>query len=365
MFFKYLYEIKSIIPTSKWDRLDTLRSLLDEEEDNYLRPILGDSLMERLVSDYNEMSESAAIWFDNPDLDKEQVRIIRSCQRVAFYMMLANNSGLFSVSFNAGGGMNAMSADDYDQPSSDAVKRFERDAWKKAHRNIDSLLRLLEQDARKADSLYAELWKESDYFYRQANLLFTTASEMHEYLNIGDSRERFINLIPDIAYAQNVYIRPRIGEPLFNYIVSLKYNPPATVPDASPSGSTTVPDASPSGILTSFIDKVLSATALYVEASQKDLRRDDSLNRADMQIALACRIIKENPDYFISLIGNPPAADLTTVLRGIPIEGLTPTTVPEASPSGSLTPQPPTHAYDPHDPHNAVFAPFFPGLRRY
>ena len=356
MFFKYLSEIKSVIPTSKWDDLDGLVSLLEEEEDNHLRPLLGESLFQKLAEDYESMSDSE--YWQQETTDKDTARIIRACQKVAVYMMLANNSGLLTVSFNRGGGLNTMTAEDYDTPGTDTMKRFERDAWKKGHRNIDSLLRLLELDAQKTDSKYGSLWKQSRYFYRQANLLFTTAPELQQYLDIADSREKYISLVPDISYAQAVYIQPRIGQPLLDKLLAMKYEP--TVEYGS------------DPLFLSFADKVLSATALYVEASQKDLRRDDSLNRADMQIALACRIIKENPDYFIALIGNPPAADLTTVLRGIPIEGLTPTTVPEASPSGSLNPQPsplnpqpPTHAYDPRDPHNAVFAPFFPGLRKY
>ena len=379
MLFTHLTEIKSILPTSKWDKFGTLRGLLEEEEDNHLRPILGDTLFDKIVEDYDQLAANE-FWFDQ-STDKDRVRIIRTCQKVAFYMMLANNSGLFSVSFNAGGGFNSMSADDYSQPSTDAIKRFERDAWGKGRRNIDTLLRLLERDAQQTAPLYREQWRKSRYFYRQANLLFTTAVELQQYLDIKESREKYITLVPCISYAQSVYIIPRIGQPLFDWLIGLKYG---TASPSAPSGSTDpsapsdppLPPSPPSPTLLSFRDKVMSACALYVEHSEKDLRRDDSLSRADMQIALAIRIIKENAKMFVDLVGITDPKRLNTVQYGIPVD-LPPDvlrsdddsdpTVPEASPSGKHPhhPHPHHHTYDPHDPNNAVFAPFGTGLRRY
>lgn len=472
MFFRYISEIKSIIPTSKWDKLDILLGLLEEEEDNNLRPILGDPLFDRLASDYGELVRISEFWYGS-DGDKDKIRILRTCQKVALYMVLSRNSGLLSVSFNAGGGINAMNADGYDTPNNDLVKRFERDAWGKANRSIDTLLRLLERDAQQIEPLYRDLWMHSRYFYFQGNMLFTTATEFQRYLNIEESRARFISLIPEILYAQSVYIQPRIGQPLLDYLIAFKYNDrqsradlrvefvvtynngtseiidglepnlkletsnhfiltdskgliiaaPALVTNhdfplppnvakirinlydktdqslydteeirvieyddaegqrtAEPAFYT--PGEAEKKIVRSFADKVMSACALYVEAGNKDLRRDDSRARADMQIALACRIVQENAELFWKLIGRPEADRLGTVLYGIPMElpatllaGVPGVSAPPSHSSAGLTkgsaecsrkhhPHKPDPS-DPRDHRNAVFAPFGSGLRRH
>lgn len=299
MLLRLASEIQSYLPTSKWNDAQLLLSYIEEEEQNVLLPILGEKLFNHLNDRYDYyVGEYEGITSDIFPVDKvnEEIKLLRICQKVCLYMTLANNAGLLTVSFNPGGGLNQISAEYFDTADKDAINRFERDAWKKAHRNVDALLMHLEMDARSAEPQFAKMWKESRYFYLQSRLLITTATQLQDYLDIKGSREWYIDLVPDMRYCQSIYLTPQIGEELMNAFVK------------SISDSSIIQNNSEEAVehWNEALDRLRSALANYTEHRNVKMRRPDSLSEGDMQIARAIQFIREHQDSFMPYVESSP-----------------------------------------------------------
>lgn len=272
-----IQELRELVPTNKWSEreLNNLLPLIEEEEENYLMSVLGESLFDKIVEDYqSEAFESSSV----------QGRIIRCCQRIAVYRMMANNSGLFSVSFNPGGGLNMMNTESYEAASQDAIKRFERDAWGKSNRNVESLLIYLEKDSKK-DAHYTPAWKKSSYYYYHNKLLFKTSGELELYLSLptGESRRVYISLVPIIEICQNTYIVPRIGKDVFAKLLSESWH----------RADITEEEYTEEEKQWHELDQhVRRALANFVANENKNLRTERSIIHADTQIAVAEEMAK-------------------------------------------------------------------------
>lgn len=355
MILTTIEEIDAYLPTNRWKNAESLLSVIEEEEENYLVPVLGRELFRSIEEKYTKLLE------DNGGITPEfipkadiTVRLIRTCQKAVLFFALANNSGLLAVSLNPGGGMNQMGADGYDPADDKSVARFERDTWKKAHRNIDALLAMLEEDAQSNEPKFADLWKKSQYFYLKEGLLFSTAVLMDEYLSIEGSRERFIKLVPDIRYCQDVYLRPQVGDELMNaFIDTVTANdviptdaPDSSKPSDSEGTSSPTPDNEKMKSWRTALSRLRMALALYVENRQPKMRRPESLDEANMAIARALAFIRYRQDDFLPYIKSSPL--------------YTPPPSEAEKPKSDETPM---FSYDPNDPNNAVLA--MPTVRRY
>lgn len=331
-------EINAIMPTARWRKPENLIALTEVEEENTLIPILGEELFDYLVDEYKKIvkeDDSGVTPLEN-ESPTPTVKVIRICQRIILHMALANNSGILGISFNEGGGMNQSSAEYYDVASKEAVSRFERDTWKQAHRAIDSLLVLLEKDACSQTPVFKGKWEKSKYFYYHAGLLFTTAVQMQDFLNISGSREKYIELVPDIKYCQEVYLAPAIGENMFRALVKHTASS-ANDREAKPYHSEAA-------------DRLRIALALYVEARQPKMRRTESLREADMALARATQYIADNQQAFMPEIETSP-------LYTPPKNAQAQMTGTESQAKGCQC------KFNPHDPNNAAMA--FPFVRRF
>ena len=326
-------EIQAYLPTSKWNDAQLLLSYIEEEEQNILLPILGEPLFDYLNEQYdNLVADYEGITTDVFPHDRvtDEVKLLRLCQKVCLYMALANNSGLLTVSFNPGGGLNQVSAEYFETADKEAVSRFERDAWKKAHRNVDALLVLLERDARSEEPKFASMWKESRYFYLQSQLLLTTATQTQDYLDIKGSRERYIELVPDMRYCQSVYLTPQVGEQLMKaFIKSVSDNSIIPVIDG----------LNPNIVKEHWfeaLDRLRSALANYTEHRNTKMRRPDSLSEGDMQIARAVQFIREHQESFMPYVSSSPCYE-------------PPKVTPTAKPKNDHRKE-----YNPDDPNNKL-----------
>lgn len=333
-------EIISLMPTSRWDKLELLFGCLEQEEAVALEPLLGNSLYQHLLTEYDRLREEytditattvrptgkakqdaqlahadvterldqiqqgryretytgAAEGEQNVSAEDLQIiRLIRICQQVEFYKMLAHNAWLFSISFNEGGGMNRVSADGYDEADSKHIEGAAKDAWMKAGRSIDQLLLFLEADA-KGGRLFTEMWKEADAFYLQKDLLFQTAQVLNKFLDIKGERMAYTALVRDIRFCQDTYLEPRIGTTLLEAVVDYANN------------------GGDNAVMKTLLKKLRIALAFYVESrrttlltgagtyatagSQKEakLARRDSMTDAQQALATACQFIEENID---------------------------------------------------------------------
>lgn len=373
-------EIKSLMPTSRWTEPKKLLQYCEEEEDQVLSPLLGAALHSHLQTEYERLrgvyvditavtvkptgkarqdaqlahadvttrlEQIAAGKYretfttpedgerDVPQEDYQTVRLIRKCQTIVFNKMLSHNAGLLTVSFNEGGGLNAVSADGYDEADDKRIERAVKDAYMKAGRAIDDLLLFLENDA-KHDRQFTELWQEADTFYLHRDLLFQTARVLNEYLDIRNERMAYVQLVRDIRHCQRTYLKPRIGARLLQAVVAFAND--SGLPSRSDVDTSARSDGEADGqtdgtteaqaaataetraAMTELLSLLRTALAFYVESRRTELRtsiiatkntsnsnnaavtskerlaRRDSMTDAQQAMAEACQFIEDNID---------------------------------------------------------------------
>lgn len=267
MFITTMNEIQSLMPTAKWDRPQQLFGYIEEEEVTALEPLLGDALYRHLLSEYDRLrNEETGLTDitattvrptgkakidpklahsdvterleqitqgkyretyttpvpgekDVPEEDMRTIKLLRICQQIEFYRMLSHKAGLLTVSFNEGGGMNMVGADNYDPADEKRLDRVAKDAYMSAGRSTDTLLLFLESDA-KSERQFTELWMEADSFYLHKDLLFQTARVLDQYLDINGERQAYVKLVRDIRFCQNTYLKPAVGGKLLKAMVA-------------------------------------------------------------------------------------------------------------------------------------------------
>ena len=293
-------EISAYLPSSLYDRVESLLTLVEETEENILVPVLGRKLYETVCEKYEELKEEhggvTSVFIEPKDVT-DDVRLVRLCQSPVVYMTLARNTGILNVSLNEGGGMNQLSTTGFDRADDNSINLFERDAFFKGRRGIDRLLLFLEEDAQSIEPQYAELWRTSRYFYKQGDLLFTTAIEMNRFLDIGESREKFISMLPDIRYCQNVYIAPVIGDDLLQALVDWC---------TGRNESEVAADDKKRKVWDKAIDNLRMALALYIESRRPEKQRRYSENEASLSMHKAKDYIMEHQDDFGEAIKTSP-----------------------------------------------------------
>ena len=326
------------MPTARWAEPQKLFGYLEEEERVALEPLLGTPLYQKLCEEYERLtdkyvditsttikpthkakSDPAVPYADVTELqdaiqaglrpyqapcvptadeeddvddkDMQTIRLLRICQQIEFYKMLSHKAGLLTVSFNEGGGANRVSADGYEPADSKEVDRLTKDAFMSAGRSIDSLLLFLEADA-KGEKIFTELWQEADAFYLHKDLLFQTARVLNEYLDIKGERMVYVQLVRDIRFCQNTYLKPRIGGKLLNAVI-----------DYSNKGKGDDEPTVDAAAFDDLLTMLRTALAFYVESrrveigpKQEKLARRDSMTDAQQAMAMACQWIEENLD---------------------------------------------------------------------
>lgn len=359
MFITTQNEIISLMPTARWDRPSQLFGYLEEEESVALVPLLGNTLYQHLLSEYDRLKEEYVditattvrptgkakqdamlahadvterleqiqagryrdTYMGTVDGDTEvlpdelsTIRLIRICQQIEFYKMLSHKAGLLTVSFNEGGGMNMISADGYEPADEKRMERVVKDAYMSAGRAIDSLLLFLEADA-KDKKLFTEKWQEADAFYLHKDLLFQTARVLNEYLDIKGERMAYVALVRDIRFCQNTYLKPRIGAKLLKAVIQIangEFNAGVPADDSSDSSEGSSSDSSSDssdndtidyGVYEELTSLLRTALAFYVESRRTELApvkeklaRRDSMTDAQQAMAAACDYIEENLD---------------------------------------------------------------------
>lgn len=322
-------EIKSLMPTARWDRPEQLFGYLEEEEAVALEPLLGNALYQHLLTEYDRLRQaytditattvrptgkarkdarlahadvterleqiqqgkyretyvaSADDDKDVPDEDLKTIRLIRICQQIEFYRMLSHKAGLLTVSFNEGGGMNVVTADGYDPADEKRMERVVKDAYMSAGRATDSLLLFLEADA-KDGRMFTEKWQEADAFYLHKDLLFQTARVLNEYLDIRAERMVYVSLVRDIRFCQNTYLKPRIGAKLLKAVIDFANSGDAATPSQQTEQEGEGSDASaispqPSAIYDELLSLLRQALAFYVEARRVSVTQTSPLSGA-------------------------------------------------------------------------------------
>lgn len=246
MLLSTLEELRLYSPANAIDNISTLQGFLDSSEQDFLLEKLGQKLYDALCAYYRQLRDDDKVndfindIAEGNDL-KPYARLLTLAQRIITFDALGRAVDMQAISVN-GAGVNMATADDYGKADNDAVKNYKATCVKEAHAAVNRLLVVLEQWTQETSSyvesqsedeqtdeqkLLAEkheiagYWRCSRFFYLAASLLIPSASVLQEYLNIYDSREKFIQMLPDLRYIQEDVIAPVIGEDMTDYLVSV------------------------------------------------------------------------------------------------------------------------------------------------
>ena len=257
MIISSIQELRLASPAHALDSIDGLVGFIDNSEHDFLQWYDQNPAVRSSVSDYQ-----TGYWN----------RLLLLAQRCVAFDALGRAIGMQAISVN-NAGINMSIADDYPSPDKNGktIDLYRDTCTKEAHAALNQLLRQLEQwckephpqplsegegsennDSTVLGDSVAErdeivtLWKESRYYYLAAALLIPSCEVLQSYLNIYDSREKFIQLLPDLRFIQEEIIANSIGEDLLKVVIDFARDgklPEAT--DSVPSG--TVPSDSVAG----------------------------------------------------------------------------------------------------------------------
>lgn len=232
-------ELRLHIPSNAIDEISSLQGILDNSEQDFLRDKLGDSLYNRLCEYYQTVSPDDFYMavFNGENTQHPWMQLLLMAQRMVTYDAMSRFVYTQALSIN-GTGINVASSDDYGTASKDLLDKGVQGYKREAMVSLNQMLVMLEGWAKKmatpapiADADSTEppttepkdeehkaieeislLWQESQYYYLHHDLLIATCADLQHYLDIYESREKFIRLLPDLHFIQDEYISEAIGE---------------------------------------------------------------------------------------------------------------------------------------------------------
>ena len=239
-------ELRLHIPSNAIDEISSLQGILDNSEKDFLRDKLGDSLYNRLCEYYQTVSpDDFYMAVSNGEHTQQPwMQLLLMAQRMVTYDAMSRFAYTQTLSIN-GTGINVASSDDYGTASKDLLDKGVQGYKREAMVSLNQMLVMLEgwakdcvkkqaSDVQKtAESVpnigngvpktgesvqmteikeITNLWKESTYYYLHHDLLIATCADLQHYLDIYESREKFIRLLPDLHFIQDEYISEAIGE---------------------------------------------------------------------------------------------------------------------------------------------------------
>ena len=234
MLITSITELRLASPAHALDSIDGLVGFIDNSEHDFLEDKLGTPLYNALCQwyDANPVTRTTIADYQTGDWN----RLLLLAQRVVAFDALGRAIGMQAISVN-NAGINQMVADDYPAPDKNGktIDLYRDTCTKEAHAALNQMLRQLEQwckapapaavpeaSASGPDSDRAkitDLWRQSRYYYLAAALLIPSCETLQSYLNIYDSREKFIQLLPDLQFIQEEIIANAIGEDLLKTVI--------------------------------------------------------------------------------------------------------------------------------------------------
>jgi hypothetical protein len=253
MIITTIEELRLHSPAHALDSIDSLVGFIDNSEHDFLEEKLGTPLYQKLQEWYDQnqslMSQVSAPMIGDTTLPPYN-RLCLLAQRCVAFDALGRAIGMQVVSVN-NSGVNQMVAEDYIAPDKNGktIEMYRETCNREAHAAVNQLLRQLEMwckmigdvrgqtpgtdngeaetDARDLSpdidnerKEICELWQQSAYYYQAAALITPSCEVLQRYLNIYDSREKFIQLLPDMQFIQEEIIGNAIGEDLLQTVIN-------------------------------------------------------------------------------------------------------------------------------------------------
>ncbi len=282
-------ELRAFLPNHVMTTLDDMAGFLDNSEADFLAERIGAPLLAAVNAAYASFTDEQIVQLYNERsaLDLWQ-QLVVLCQRCIVFDAFSRAADIQSVSVN-NAGLNVTETQGYDAADTQTIAKYKAQCVKEAHAASNRLLIQLETwqkstlddaGAESQRSEIVELWKQSAYYYFADGLLFNTATEFGLYVNIYESREKFIQLLPDIRYCQEVYLESEIGEELLHDLI----------------------EKHKTGALNAYEQKAYVKLqrwlSLKVEARSPLFKRPDAKDEAMGQMNLALDYIRRNQSHF-------------------------------------------------------------------
>lgn len=336
-------ELRLYAPANAIDHIDTLAGFLDSSEHDFLAEKLGTQLHASLVAYYQNLrtSEGGLENFINSITQGAELppyaRLLTIAQRIVAFDALGRAIDMQAISVN-GSGINISTADDYQKADRETVLAYKATCTKEAHAAVNRLLVLLEEWTKEcstpsdsvpsgspagddnADSSAVEgegsvpagsasgeeestpaeekteivrLWRSSRFFFLAAGLVIPSATVLQDYLNIYDSREKFITMLPDLRTIQEDIIAPIIGEDFLDYMISFSRSAPSDLPDGY------------IRLLSRILHSLRKAVARHLESRTQQMKLTDPRRNAAHDEAV--QLTTDLSDYLSAHQGDLPS----------------------------------------------------------
>ena len=279
-------ELRLCFPSHAIDSIDAFVGYIDNSEHEFLLQPLGQPLYDKLCEWYDEHKPQMTTVDDQQASYYNKLLLI--CQRCVAFDAMSRAIDPQAISIN-GAGINFASAEDYKTADRDSINAAKQSYQKEAHSALNRLLYTLEQwtalcpaeedVTAETEELYeiCKFWRSSRYFYLAAQLLIPSATVLQEYLNIYDSREKFIQMLPDLHFIQEEQIAPSIGEDFCETLVGMQLKG-GTKRDATAAMSSTpqslADDATIPPVVRRLLHKLRKIEATLLEGRTKVIKVD-------------------------------------------------------------------------------------------
>lgn len=336
MIITTIEELRLHSPAHALDSIDSLVGFIDNSEHDFLEEKLGTPLYQKLQAWYDEnqalMSQVSAPMIGDTTLPPYN-RLCLLAQRCVAFDALGRAIGMQVVSVN-NSGVNQMVTDDYVAPDKNGktIEMYRDTCNREAHAAVNQLLRQLELwckmsgDEMSGDGSLAanngeaetdardlspdidnerkeicELWKQSAYYYQAAALITPSCEVLQRYLNIYDSREKFIQLLPDMQFIQEEIIGNAIGEELLSIVVAFARDGKIPEPNTEGEGDNSQLSEATLGRLLHRLRKVMAAllvgrtSVLKYTKEQKVQAHDDGVRMLQNVVEYIKNNIEEQP----------------------------------------------------------------------
>ena len=335
-------ELRLYAPANAIDHIDTLAGFLDSSEHDFLAEKLGTQLHASLVAYYQDLrtSDGGLENFINSITQGAEMppyaRLLTIAQRIVAFDALGRAIDMQAISVN-GSGINISTADDYQKADRETVLAYKATCTKEAHAAVNRLLVLLEEWTKESSASPAEvpadesavegegsapagspsgeatvpegspsgstdteekteivsLWRSSRFFFLAAGLVIPSATVLQDYLNIYDSREKFITMLPDLRTIQEDIIAPIIGEDFLDYMISFSRSAPSDLSDGD------------IRLLSRILHRLRKAVARHLESRTQQMKLTDPRRNAAHDEAV--QLTTDLSDYLSAHQGDLPS----------------------------------------------------------
>ncbi|MDH6355475.1 hypothetical protein M2132_001818 [Dysgonomonas sp. PH5-45] len=199
-------EIRPYIPVSNALTFRTMRTAIQNAFGLFIRPVVGDKIVDKLQSIYDGITDISLITEDTTDKD---IKLLYYAQRANAFLAYWYDYDELQVLIGDSG-TKRQESDKAKTPYKYQELSLKEGFKQKGFDALDNLIAFLEQNIDDYPS-----YKESDNYSQMLTSIVRNATEVNEYHNINNSRLIFLRLKPNLRIIEDTVIAPRLGYALY------------------------------------------------------------------------------------------------------------------------------------------------------